>query len=557
MVRRADPGFPIANGEFYLDVLARLHKSIQPNWYLEVGTQTGASLKLSSARSISIDPAYVLRNEVVGAKPELYIFQQTSDAFFQSGRMEALNTIVDFAFLDGMHLFEYLLRDFINTERYADNNTVVVLHDCLPWNANMAVRNRSECNTNEWTGDVWKIVPVLQKYRPDITIDILDAAPTGLVIVSGLDAKNTVLADNYDEIMDKYLTEDFDSYGASNYFDAISISSTGQSRWCADNCFFLASGWESNPEISIKIAAPNREVMENWGDYHFARSLSHAFGRLGYRANVVPQENWYDQTKPGGIDLVLRGKANFVRQSGRTSLFWAISKPLRTMNLNNADHVFYASKILYDAAVAEHGEENASLLPQAFDRNICKPRKNSSGNGMVFVGRNRATYNRSSVAYAANMAEPFALYGPGWSETKYAGYVKGESVDNKSIGKIYAEADIVLNDHTPVMKSQGFLSNRIFDTLACGAIPVTDGVGWLPECIADYVYTYEDFDGFEVAVIKAKNETKAKREKRLKFAKDIRNTHSMDARAQQILDVYSRVQARTDFQKADVDDATQ
>lgn len=549
MKRSVDPGFPIANGENYLDVLSRLHKTVRPDWYLEVGTQTGASLKLSTARSISIDPAYILRNEVVGTKPELHMFQQTSDAFFQSGRMQDLKAKVDLAFLDGMHLFEYLLRDFMNTERFSDKNTVVVLHDCLPWNANMAIRNRADCKTNEWTGDVWKIVPVLQKYRPDLTIDILDAAPTGLVIVSNLDSKNTVLSDKYDEIIDKYLPEDFDSYGASNYFDAISICPTDQSRWCADNCLFLASGWESNPEVSIKIAAPNRQVMENWGDYHFARSLSHAFGKLGYRANIVPQENWYDSTKPGGIDLVLRGKANFVRQPGRTSLFWAISKPLRPMNLNNADHVFYASKTLYDAAVAESGGEYASLLPQAFDLDICKPRKKSYGNGVVFVGRNRSIYDRSSVAYAAQINEPFSLYGPGWNETKYASYVKGESVDNQSIGKIYAEADIVLNDHTPVMKKQGFLSNRIFDTLACGAVPITDDVGWLPESIADLVYTYEDFDGFEAAVIKAKNESKSKRQKRLKFAKDMRETHSMDARARKILDIYSGMQVRSGFQQ--------
>jgi glycosyltransferase involved in cell wall biosynthesis len=412
----------------------------------------------------------------------------------------------------------------------------------------MAVRNRDECETNEWTGDVWKIVPVLQKYRPDLIINILDAAPTGLVIVSGLNAKNKVLTEKYDEIIEKYLLADFESYGVSNYFDAISITPTSQSRWCADNGFCLAPGWEDKPEISIKIAAPNRQVMENWGDYHFARSLSHAFGKLGYRANVVSQENWYDTTKPGGIDLVLRGKANFVKQPGRLSLFWAISKSLRPMNFTNADHIFYASKILYDAAVAEHGKANFTLLPQAFDQNICTPRKKNDGFGMVFVGRNRAAFERSAVAYAADVDEPFSLYGPGWNETKYADYLKGDYVDNKDLGEIYANAAIVLNDHTPVMKNHGFLSNRIFDTLACGAIPITDDIGWLPESIAPYVYTYKDFDSFKSAVSKAKNESKEKRQKRFKFAKDMRKMHSMDARALQIIDVVDKMHANVTLQ---------
>ena len=550
MKRKVDPGFPVANGEVYLGVFNKLHKIIQPDWYLEIGTQTGASLKLSSARSISVDPAYVLRDEVVGNKPELFMFQQTSDAFFKSGRMETLKVKVDLAFLDGMHLFEYLLRDFINTERYVSKNAVIVMHDCLPWNANMAVRNRDECKTNEWAGDVWKVVPILQEYRPDLTIDIIDAAPTGLVIVSGLDDKNTTLEDNYDEIIGKYLSADLESYGVSKYFDAITITSTEHSRWCADNGFCLAKGWEKNPEISIKIAAPNQQVMENWGDYHFARSLCHAFGKLGYRANVVSQENWYDSTKPGGIDLVLRGKANFTKQPGRSCLFWAISKSLRPMNFNNADHVFYASKTLYDSAVVDHGVAAATLLPQAFDQNICKPRKKNAGQGMVFVGRNRATYERSSVTYAAKTGDEFTLYGPGWANTDYAGFVKEEAVSNEKLGEVYANAEIVLNDHTPVMKNNGFLSNRIFDTLACGAIPITDNIGWLPEDIEPFVYTYEDYDGFEAAVSKAKSESNSKRQKRIKFAKDMRKTHSMDARAKQIISVLNEMQNRTSSQMA-------
>ncbi len=32
-----------------------------------------------------------------------------------------------------------------------------------------------------WTGDVWKLIPILQRYRPDLQLTLFDAPPSGLV----------------------------------------------------------------------------------------------------------------------------------------------------------------------------------------------------------------------------------------------------------------------------------------------------------------------------------------------------------------------------------------
>jgi hypothetical protein len=39
---------------------------------------------------------------------------------------------IDRAFIDGMHCFEFVLRDFINTERYMSWTSVIVFNDVLP-----------------------------------------------------------------------------------------------------------------------------------------------------------------------------------------------------------------------------------------------------------------------------------------------------------------------------------------------------------------------------------------------------------------------------------------
>ena len=104
-----------------------------------------------------------------------------------------------------MHLFEYALRDFINVERFADWSSVIVFDDMLPRNVDEAARDR---HTKMWTGDVYKVVPVLQKYRPDLTVIQVDTEPTGVAVVFGADATSTALSDAYEEIVGEWVVPD-------------------------------------------------------------------------------------------------------------------------------------------------------------------------------------------------------------------------------------------------------------------------------------------------------------------------------------------------------------
>ena len=62
--------------------------------------------------------------------------------------------VVDLAFIDGMHLFEYALRDVFHTERHTRWTSVMVLDDMLPRSVDEAARDR---HTDAWTGDVFKV----------------------------------------------------------------------------------------------------------------------------------------------------------------------------------------------------------------------------------------------------------------------------------------------------------------------------------------------------------------------------------------------------------------
>jgi hypothetical protein len=57
---------------------------------------------------------------------------------------------------------------------------------------------------NWWTGDVWKVVAILKKYRPDLLVTPVNCPPTGLVLVSNLNPKSTVLEDHYTQIVAEF-----------------------------------------------------------------------------------------------------------------------------------------------------------------------------------------------------------------------------------------------------------------------------------------------------------------------------------------------------------------
>ena len=157
----------------------------------------------------------------------------TSDAFFGAHDPKALlGGPIDMAFLDGLHLFEFLLRDFMNTEKHCKKNSVIFLHDCIPHDPYIAARSAADpvheqsLRKEWWTGDVWKILPALKKYRPDLSITVLDAVPTGLTVISNLDPSNTRLEEIYNSLVAEFVERDLTLFGISNLLQIAKLQST-------------------------------------------------------------------------------------------------------------------------------------------------------------------------------------------------------------------------------------------------------------------------------------------------------------------------------------------
>jgi hypothetical protein len=193
-------------GEDYFRVLARIHEYLKPATYVEIGIDQGRSFEIVRPETLTlgIDPNPRLQKP---PGPRQRVFAQTSDDFFERNDVTAElgGKTVDLAFIDGMHQFEFAFRDFINLEKYCSPESIILIHDVYPIDAISAARERISAF---WSGDIWRLILLLKKYRPDLTVNTIGARPTGLGIVQNLDPTSRVLEQGKLEIIDEFLALD-------------------------------------------------------------------------------------------------------------------------------------------------------------------------------------------------------------------------------------------------------------------------------------------------------------------------------------------------------------
>jgi spore maturation protein CgeB len=83
-----------------------------------------------------------------------------------------------------------------------------------------------------------------------------------------------------------------------------------------------------------------------------------------------------------------------------------------------------------------------------------------------------------------------AIYGGGWRGLVDPSLVIADHVDNDALPVVYRSAGVVLNDHWDTMRAWGFVSNRLFDVLACGTPVISDHLPEIEELFDGAVPTY-------------------------------------------------------------------
>jgi len=132
------------------DLIEYLIKKNNYTNYLEIGCdQNQLFSKVIIDNKIGVDP-------VSGGN-----IRKTSDDFFKEN-----NDKFDIVFIDGLHTYEQVKKDILNSVNFLNVNGIILVHDCMPDSLGKQAVPRYKM---QWNGDVWKaIVDLRQKEDLDI-----------------------------------------------------------------------------------------------------------------------------------------------------------------------------------------------------------------------------------------------------------------------------------------------------------------------------------------------------------------------------------------------------
>jgi spore maturation protein CgeB len=147
---------------------------------------------------------------------------------------------------------------------------------------------------------------------------------------------------------------------------------------------------------------------------------------------------------------------------------------------------------------------------------------------------------RPVVASAIEAGLRPAIYGGGWHEFVDDELVVAEFVRNEDLPVVYSSVGVLLNDHWDTMQAWGFVSNRLFDALACGTPIVSDHLPELEDLFGDAVATYTDASSLGRAVERALDDPVAARRRADAGRDEVLAHHTFDHRASELLAALAR-----------------
>jgi len=127
----------------------------------------------------------IIKNKVGVDPNEGGTIKLTSDNFFKVNK-----DTFDIIFIDGLHVYEQVKRDILNSVKILNKNGIILIHDCLPnkiWEQNIPRMNGA------WSGDVWKSIIDLRRNK---NLDIYTLiADRGIGVVLNRKNKNLLVLD--------------------------------------------------------------------------------------------------------------------------------------------------------------------------------------------------------------------------------------------------------------------------------------------------------------------------------------------------------------------------
>lgn len=294
------------------------------------------------------------------------------------------------------------------------------------------------------------------------------------------------------------------------------------------------------PRWGIRFSANGGPRGDVWGDTYFVESLSHALGNLGnecvtYRHGAnVEFETCFDE-----VNLVIRGIDSCPPIPGCVNVLWVISHP-ETVTIEEVrafDLVYAASKSWAEEMTSASGRLVRPLL-QATDASRFYPdyKKDSEKlRDAVFVGSIHRGRTRRIVNDSRQAGVDFTVIGGGWDGLLPDQIIESDRIGNEQLRHVYATSRRVFADHWPEMADAGFMQNRLFDAVACGARVISDDVEGIEEIFKGAVQTYATLDELSYLCSREGDSAFPDDNEMYEIAKGVLEQHTFDARANRLI----------------------
>ena len=184
-----------------IDLIQHIIKKKNYKNYLEIGCHSNEVFDKICIEKIGVDP-------VSGGN-----YRGFSDDFFKKNKIN-----FDCIFIDGLHEYDQVRRDIVNSIKVLNRNGMIILHDCLPPSIN---HQRVPRTRYSWNGDVWKAIVEIRTWEHVDTYTVLADQGLGVIKhkkntdkldlnnISFKNLKFKFFYENYNKIMRTITYEEF------------------------------------------------------------------------------------------------------------------------------------------------------------------------------------------------------------------------------------------------------------------------------------------------------------------------------------------------------------
>ncbi|MEQ1785422.1 MAG: glycosyltransferase, partial [Acidimicrobiales bacterium] len=299
----------------------------------------------------------------------------------------------------------------------------------------------------------------------------------------------------------------------------------------------------------LTTAVPSDRLAPRWGDWHLAEGLARALRRQGEDVRV--QSHAHADSLAGrscDVHLVLHGLQSVARTPGQRHILWVISHPetLDADECDAADLILVASP-RFAAELRRRTTTPVEVLLQATDPDRFSPKPVAPAHAhlVTIVAKTRGVVRPVALDAIEAGLRP-AIYGSGWDGLVDPALVVSDHVANEDLPAVYSSAGVVLNDHWDTMRAWGFVSNRVFDVLACGTPIISDHLDELPELFGDAVPTYRSSRELAALIARSLERPDEARARAAAGRATVLAHHTFDHRARELLALVAQHGLRDD-----------